>query len=111
MYLRIIFLLYFVLLTNSKSDFCSIETTKCAGEPHIGCTGFCLPNDVACTKTLRNCKYLKIVPMTNSLKNLILNEHNKYRNDIAGGHLLGFPTASRMLKMVRFTFRGKLFLQ
>lgn len=43
--------------------------------------------------------------MTPVLKNLILSEHNSWRNDLAGGYIKNFPTASRMMKMVNYTFR------
>lgn len=93
----------FFLSAQYRSDYCKIEKEKCNGKPHTACSGFC--TDADCKALLGKCTYLKIVPMTNDLKNLILNEHNKYRNEIAGGHLLGFPPSSRMMKMVTIFFR------
>lgn len=92
------FLAICVLQASAKEDYCKIQEEACNEEPHIACKGFC--TDDSCKAQLKKCSNLKMVPITDDLKKLILHKHNQFRNEIAGAHILGFPPASRMLKMV-----------
>lgn len=63
-------------------------------EPHIGCPGnapnYCPPDAVE-------------IEMTQGWIEYIVHKHNKFRNDLAGGGVVGqFPAARRMPLMVRF---------
>lgn len=51
-----------------------------------------------------DCIDIQGVNFTADMKNVILDKHNEFRNQIAGGNVNDFPTASKMLQMVRFLF-------
>lgn len=51
--------------------------------------------------------------MSEELKEVVLNEHNVYRQRIANGEIEGYDPASKMCEMVRnsfFVFEYKLFI-
>lgn len=49
-----------------------------------------------------DCIDIQGVNFTVDMKNVILDKHNEFRNQIAGGKVNDFPTASKMLEMVSF---------
>lgn len=54
------------------------------------------------------CVNVEYVPFTSELKSFIITSHNKLRNKVASGTFEQFPSAARMLVMVRHIFPFKL---
>ncbi|ETN62170.1 venom allergen 5 [Anopheles darlingi] len=89
---------WFVLLLAAAAlklaesqDYCDPELCD-PGDDHIGCNnpgGF-----------LSNCVDPKVIPMSDELKTIILDEHNKYRSTVATGGVKWLPKASKMTTMV-----------
>jgi hypothetical protein len=81
-----------IAIVSSATDYCDPEVCTIPGNPvypHIGCNadknlGPSCPSDA------------KYIQLTAEHKKIILEEHNKLRNNIAGGGQNGFNTASRM---------------
>ncbi|CAG9807638.1 unnamed protein product [Chironomus riparius] len=82
--LIICFVLYSFNIISSASGYCSL----CAG--HIACntTGDFNPN---CPRDAI------VVPLSSVERNILLDAHNNYRNQIASGSIPNFPTAERMM--------------
>lgn len=75
-------------------DYCELAKIKCGRNKHVGCerdSGFTVNS---------SCKNIKVHNMTASYKNLLLKEHNVYRDLVASGNHKNFPGASKMLEMV-----------
>lgn len=92
--LLILIWLRFILCQDEK--YCNAKLcTDLNGDvnPHIGCPGNAqnqCPSDA------------KEIKMTKKLICLIVQKHNRLRNDLAGGAVAPFPSASRMPLLVRF---------
>jgi len=87
------FLVVSSVLALRSFDYCSVERTKCKNRPHIGC------NKRATFKVNKACNDIKIIPMSQSMKNTMVQEHNRVRNKLALGKVPQYPAASRMLEM------------
>lgn len=87
-----------VLITSAvtANKYCKIEQDKCDGDPHIACTGHANKEEA----TGQVCHSKNLLPMKKKYQDLILEEHNWYRNRIASGGLGNFPPATRMRVMV-----------
>lgn len=83
--------LYAIVL--GADDYC--DPRLCAnGQTHVAC-GKKVENGPACP---RNAQQITLTP---KLQQLLVDEHNKRRNEVAVGLLFGFPTAANMLEMVK----------
>lgn len=87
------FILINVLLINVVlcQNWCDIQSKYCKSSPHIACQ----PNSIG----KGNCQKIRVVPMTQELKALIVKTHNDYRSTVASGKLpgkLAGVTATRM---------------
>uniref|UniRef100_A0A336LY23 CSON007728 protein n=1 Tax=Culicoides sonorensis TaxID=179676 RepID=A0A336LY23_CULSO len=79
-------------INGNLSYYCQIENEKCDGRRHIKCEidpG--LEMNPACTD-------IKVVNFTEKMRELVLNIHNDFRNQIAGGEIEEYPTATKMLQ-------------
>jgi len=72
-------------------DYCALRPQLCGTREHIACT----PNSFPFT----TCTNMVIVPLTQTLKNVIVNRHNLYRQSTANGLVNSLPTAGRMRQM------------
>lgn len=85
-----------VLLFNVVlcQNWCDIQTKYCGKSAHIACQ----PNSIG----KGNCNKIRVIPMTQELKTLIVKTHNDYRSTVASGKLTGSLngiTATRMDEM------------
>lgn len=87
----IIFLMAGILTTFTliKTNWCDVQAKYCDGKEHVACE----PNSLTINEFCSNITY---IPLDVNLKNLIVDLHNQYRNDIAAGKIPGFPSAKRM---------------
>lgn len=76
----------------AQVNWCDVQNKLCNGQQHIACE----PNSFPYSTT---CKNVKILAMNSTLKNLILNKHNGYRQEIASGRNTKFPKAKKMSVM------------
>ena len=86
--LIICFVLYSFSVISSASGYCSL----CAG--HVACntTGTFNPN---CPRDVELKRFGTFE------RNILLNGHNEFRDQIARGNISGFDPASRMMAVVR----------
>lgn len=80
---------------QSDIDWCAVKTQYCGTKPHIACN----PNDFTVSGLSSNVKMLEL---TQKMKDSILAAHNNYRNQVAGGEFnstYGFPAAAKMTEM------------
>ncbi|XP_055692641.1 venom allergen 5-like [Lutzomyia longipalpis] len=78
--------------SGDEVDWCSIESKSCAaGTSHVACN----ENSFE----FGECEDLVVPKMTVKVKKMLLLRHNYYRNLLAGGHVEGKPSASRMMQM------------
>lgn len=80
-------------VTNLSTVYCELGKTKCGRNKHIGCA-----KDSA-FKINPSCKNIELHNMT-EYQGLLIKEHNKYRDLIASGKYMNFPSASKMLQLV-----------
>lgn len=83
-----------VVSAQSTIDWCAVKTQFCGANPHIAC----LPNNFTATGLSTN---PQSVVLTQTMKDNILNAHNMYRNDVAGGEWsnMSFTAAAKMGEM------------
>lgn len=81
--------------TVSSTDYCDPKVCTIPGNPTLPNIGCGATNKLG-PKCPSDAKYIKF---TDEHKKIILDEHNKLRNKIAGGGQSGFNTASRMSTM------------
>lgn len=80
----------FLVLADEYNDYwCGIQKRYCDGKEHIGCK----PNSFPYNLKVNDLKLVKVTP---ELKNLIVDTHNKYRNQVAIGDLKGYEPAAQM---------------
>lgn len=84
--------LYLSLTESVVTDWCEVQDMYCGGAEHIACT----PNSFTKDKT---CMNIEEITMTTARKNYIVKLHNHYRNIMASGKNIRFPSASAMKKM------------
>ncbi|XP_052863079.1 antigen 5 like allergen Cul n 1-like [Anopheles cruzii] len=80
-----------VLKVAEAQDYCDPDLCD-PGQTHIGCNnpgGF-----------VKGCNEPKVVPVTDELKKIMLDEHNKYRSTVATGGVKWLPKAKRMTTVV-----------
>lgn len=77
---------------KAQSKWCTYQKDYCRGEEHIACE----PNSFVDGKDVTN---IRVVEMTDDLKNKILQRHNMYRTKIAKGEEANMPKSSNMRKM------------
>ncbi|XP_070492878.1 antigen 5 like allergen Cul n 1-like [Chironomus tepperi] len=92
--MKVIIIISSIIATSLANKYCDPEicTFNNRTRPHIGCeaSGKLGPS---CTSDAEN------IELTDEHKKIILEEHNKLRNKIAGGELEGFEPAKKMLTM------------
>lgn len=79
---------------ESPKDFCELAKIKCGRNKHVACekdSGFSV-NPA--------CKKIQVHNMNTEYKDLLVKEHNSYRDLVASGNQQNFPSASKMLEMV-----------
>lgn len=54
------------------------------------------------TQFNKECYDMEVIPMTQSMKDAVVNRHNQLRNKLAGGKTPKYPTASMMREIVSF---------
>ncbi|XP_055693767.1 antigen 5 like allergen Cul n 1-like [Lutzomyia longipalpis] len=87
------FVIFVALAIGVQSvDWCKMESQFCGGREHIACE----PNAFPYATNVRN---VEVIPMTDSLKQMIVNTHNKYRSRVAKGQERGIPAAADMEKV------------
>lgn len=81
-------------IAQSEIDFCAVKTKYCGTKNHIAC----LPNNFTPTGLSANPVPIEL---TQAQKDLILNMHNQYRQQLANGTHAGikFPSAQKMGEM------------
>lgn len=72
-------------------NWCDTQKKYCGNSPHIACQ----PNSIG----KGNCNNIRVVPMTQELKNLIVKAHNDYRSTVASGKLPGSLAGTTATKM------------
>lgn len=78
-----------LFLKSVIGDYCEIEKSYCPElKGHIGCAKTIFENG--------NCVNVHLVTMDQSYKHTVLSSHNYFRNRIASGEILGFPSANKM---------------
>ncbi|EDS31867.1 conserved hypothetical protein [Culex quinquefasciatus] len=78
-----------VLLSTPTIDYCRKDLCS-RGTTHIACNAP-LKFGPSCSG-----KKPKVIPMRNSMKRVLLHEHNRLRAQVASGDLRGYSSASRM---------------
>lgn len=104
-------------------SYCELEknTTACNTRPHIACPCtvdkklpqinvfnfvfhrnpfYKLRKNLLKFQLLKECVNKTMKPITSNLRQLLLNEHNDWRNQLAEGAIHGYPAATKMIKMV-----------
>ena len=79
----------------STVNWCQVQTDMCNGQGHIGCPTSVFP----ITPTSQVCTNVRLLPMNSTLKNLILDKHNAYRQQIASGSNTKFGAAQKLAVM------------
>ncbi|XP_063696995.1 antigen 5 like allergen Cul n 1-like [Culicoides brevitarsis] len=87
-----IFLALNVIFVNVvlSVDYCSIQKEKCNNKPHIGCS------KKSTFQFNNECYDMEVIPMTQGMKDAVVNRHNQLRNKLAAGKTPKYPSASRM---------------
>lgn len=75
---------------QSQIDWCEVKKQHCGFNSHIAC----MPNGFPTQTT--NCQNVKLLPMNSTMKNLILDMHNSFRQQIASGGNSKFPQAKKL---------------
>ncbi|XP_063708733.1 antigen 5 like allergen Cul n 1-like [Culicoides brevitarsis] len=83
------------MIKKSFSDYCKLEKNPqaCNGKRHIACSG---PPDSWPKEECENKQHIKISP---SMRDLLITEHNKWREMLASGNVPNYPAATKMMKM------------
>lgn len=96
----LIVILLVILFGNGSAlqptDYCHAPLCD-KGVVHVACN----PN--LYNKFAPNCVSPKQIPMDGPLQQVILDQHNVLRSQVATGNLTGFPAASNMQEMVLFS--------
>lgn len=82
----------FLSTVVGQVNWCQVQSQYCNGQQHIACSTNTFPTSTTCLN-------VKVLPMNSTLKNLILNRHNEYRQQIASGSNSKFPKAQKMTVM------------
>ncbi|XP_055692640.1 antigen 5 like allergen Cul n 1-like [Lutzomyia longipalpis] len=78
---------------RGQMNWCEIEEASCQGQGrHIACENTEFPQG--------KCQNKQLVPIDEDLKIVILARHNRYRSQLAIGHVPRFPKAAKMEEMV-----------
>lgn len=80
---------FFLSSVVAQTNWCQVQSQYCGGSQHIACE----PNSFP---TSTECDNVRLLPMNSTLKNLILNKHNAYRQQIASGSNTKFPSAKKL---------------
>lgn len=76
----------------AQVNWCQVQSQYCGQSQHIACE----PNSFP---TGAECENVRVLPMNSTLKNLILDKHNAYRQQIASGSNSKFPSGKKMAVM------------
>lgn len=83
-------------LGQSEVNWCQVRQQYCGSSKHIAC----MPNNFPTEpRDPEDCLNVQLVPMNSTLKNVILNKHNAYRQEIASGNNPKFPQAEKLAVM------------
>lgn len=110
------FLLIFSTITKTASCYCYCTTDLCPKRTHTLCkylvvvifSELCFPLYYFFSKNIsENCKNYKKIPLTNRLKQYIVDIHNEIRNHVASGletkgAISNLPPAANMALLVKY---------
>lgn len=97
MLLIILSFLSWATLATSQTNYCDVKALHCKeGTAHIGCDHKGVIDPVACNKW----KNVKVVKLGPTEINMIVDEHNKKRDETARGKVIQGATATRVCTMV-----------